>query len=171
MAMLRCSKTLENRMPQMMNGKLFDTTEVGKMFAGFTFPGFDVGALMTIQSKNLEALTQANQLAVAGFQAFAKMQVELTRDAIEEASALVRDWAETKAPEEKLQKQAAFAKKALARGVTNTHEMVELAGKTQAAAFGVLNKRFSESMDEMASFAKKEPVTSEQNGTKKAQRR
>jgi phasin family protein len=155
----------------MMNGKPFDATEVGKMFAGFTFPGFDVGAVMAIQSKNLEALTQANQLAVAGFQAFAKMQVELTRAAIEEASALVRDWAETKAPEEKLQKQAAFAKRALARGVTNTHEMVELAGKTQAAAFGVLNKRFTESLDEMASFAKKEPETSMQNGTKKAQRR
>jgi len=169
--MLRCSKTLKNGMPQMMNGKIFDTTEVGKMFAGFKFPGFDAGALMTIQSKNLEALTQANQLAVAGFQAFAKMQVELTRDAIDEASALVRDWAETNAPEEKLQKQAAFAKKALARGVSNTHEMVELASKTQAAAFGVLNKRFTESMDEMASFARKEPETSLQNGTKKAHRR
>jgi phasin family protein len=144
------------RMTTMMNGKPFDTTEVGKMFAGFTFPGFDVEALMTAQRRNLEAFTQANQLAVEGFQAFAKMQVELTRTAMDEASALVRDWAETGAPEEKLQKQATFAKKALAKGVSNARELIELAGKTQTEAFDVLNKRFTESLDEMTSFTKKE---------------
>ena len=150
----------------MINGKFFDTTEVGKMFAGFTFPGFDVEALMATQRKNLEAFTQANQLAVEGFQAFAKMQAELTRTAIDEASAMVRDWAETGAPEAKLQKQAAFAKKALAQGMSNTRELVELAGKTQAEAFDVLNKRFTESLDEMTSFAKKET----KKETKMAQR-
>ena len=155
----------------MMNGKRFDSTEVGNMFARFTLPGFDVGALMAIQSKNLEALTQANRLAVEGFQAFAKMQVKLTRTAIDEAAALVRGWVETSAPEEKLQKQAAFAKKALAKGVSNAHELVELAGKTQAEAFDVLNKRFTRSLDETTSFAKKETETGMKNGTKKAQRR
>ena len=150
----------------MINGKFFDTTEVGKMFAGFTFPGFDVEALMAAQRKNLEAFTQANQLALEGFQAFAKMQAELTRTAIDEASVMVRDWAETGAPEAKLRKQAAFAKKALATGVSNTRELVELAGKTQAEAFDVLNKRFTESFDEMISFTKKET----KKETKMAQR-
>ena len=140
----------------MLNGKFFDTTEVSKMFAGFTFPGFDVEALMATQRKNLEAFTQANQLAVAGFQALAKMQVELTRAAMDQASTLVRDWAETSAPEVKLQKQAEFAKQALEKGVSNTRELVELASKTQTEAFDVLNKRFTESVDEMTSFVKKE---------------
>jgi len=140
----------------MMDGKFFDTTDVGKMFAGFTFPGFDAQALMASQRKNLEALTQANQLAVSGFQAFARMQAELTRDAFDEASAMMRDWTETAAPEAKLQKQAAFAKQALAKGVSNARELAELAAKTQAETFEVLNKRFTESLDEMTSFAKKE---------------
>ena len=140
----------------MLNGKFFDTTEVSKMFAGFTFPGFDVEALMATQRKNLEAFTQANQLAVAGFQALAKMQVELTRAAMDQASTLVRDWAETSAPEVKLQKQAEFAKQALEKGVSNTRELVQLAGKTQTEAFDVLKKRFTESVDEMTSFVKKE---------------
>lgn len=140
----------------MLNGKFFDTTEVSKMFAGFTFPGFDVEALMATQRKNLEAFTQANQLAVAGFQALAKMQVELTRAAMDQASTLVRDWAETSAPEVKLQKQAEFAKQALEKGVSNTRELVELASKTQTEAFDVLKKRFTESVDEMTSFVKKE---------------
>ena len=140
----------------MMNGKFFDTAEVSKMLAGFNFPGLDMQALMVTQRKNLEAFTQANQLAVEGFQAFAKMQADLTRDAIEEASAMARDWAQTSAPEEKLQKQAAFAKQALAKGVDNARELAELAGKTQASTFEVLNKRFTESLDELAAYAKKE---------------
>jgi len=46
--------------------------------------------------------------------------------------------------------------------VSNSREPVELAGKTQAQAFQLLNKRFNESLDEMTSFAK--------NGAKTAQR-
>lgn len=140
----------------MMNGKFFDTTEVSKMFSGFNFPGMDMQALMATQRKNLEAFTQANQLAVEGFQAFAKMQADLTRDAIEEVQAMAREWAQTAAPEEKFQKQAAFAKQALAKGVSNARELAELAGKTQAETFEVLNKRFTESLDELTAFAKKE---------------
>ena len=140
----------------MLTGKFFDTADVSKMFAGFTFPGFDVEALMATQRKNLEAFTQANQLAVEGFQAVAKMQVELARAAMEQASALVRDWSETSTPEAKLQKQAEFAKQALEKGVSNTRELVQLAGKTQTEAFDVLKKRFTESVDEMTSFVKKE---------------
>jgi phasin family protein len=140
----------------MLTGKFFDTADVSKMFAGFTFPGFDVEALMATQRKNLEAFTQANQLAVAGFQALAKMQVELSRAAMEQASALVRDWAETSTPEVKLQKQAEFAKQALEKGVSNTRELVQLAGKAQTEAFDVLKKRFTESVDEMTSLVKKE---------------
>src|SRR5271168_3601459 len=91
-------------MAAMMNGKFFDTADVSKMFAGFNFPGFDMQALMATQRKNLEAFTQANQLAVEGLKAFTKMQVDLTREAIDEASAMAREWAETAAPEEKFQK-------------------------------------------------------------------
>jgi phasin family protein len=166
--MLQCSKTLMNfqdGMAAMINGKFFDTADVSKLFGGFTLPGFDFEALMAVQRKNLEAFTQANQLAIEGFQAFAKMQVDLTRTAIDEASALMRDWAETGAPEAKLHKQAEFAKNALAKGVSNTRELVELASKTQTEAFDVLKKRFTESVDEMASFAKKETKS-----TKVAQR-
>ena len=139
----------------MMNGKPFDTTEVGKMFAGFTFPGFDVEALMTAQRKNLEAFTQANQLAVQGFQELAKRQVEFARTAMDEASALVRGWTETGTAEERLQKQAVFAKQALEKSVEGARELVELAGKTQTEAFDVLTKRFSESIEEWGTIAKK----------------
>jgi len=141
-------------MAAMINGKFFET-EVGKLFAGFPFATLDVEALMAAQRKNLEALTQANQLAVQGFQEIAKRQVEFARGAMDEASTMVREWTETGTAEERLQKQAAFAKQAFERGVNGTREVVELAGKTQTEAFDVLNKRFAESVEEWGTLAKK----------------
>jgi phasin family protein len=138
----------------MVNGKFFET-EVGKLFAGFPFAGIDVEAVMASQRKNLEALTQANQLAVQGFQELAKRQVEFARTAMDEASAMVRGWSETGTAEERLQKQATFAKQALEKSVEGARELVELAGKTQTDAFDVLTKRFSESIDEWGTLAKK----------------
>ena len=138
----------------MINGKFFET-EVGKFFAGFPFATLDVEALMAAQRKNLEALTQANQLAVQGFQEIAKRQVEFARGTLDEASTMVREWSETGTAEERLQKQAAFAKQAFERGVNGTREVVELAGKTQTQAFDVLNKRFAESVEEWGTLAKK----------------
>ncbi len=138
----------------MVNGKFFET-EVGKLFAGFPFASLDVEAAMTSQRKNIEAFTQANQLAVQGFQELAKRQVEFARTAMDEATSLVRDWTSIGTAEERLQKQAAFAKQALEKSVTGTREIVELAGKTQTEAFEVLNKRFSESLEEWGTIAKK----------------
>jgi len=138
----------------MINGKFFET-EVSKLFAGFPFATLDVEAVMASQRKNLEALTQANQVAVQGFQEIAKRQVELARSAMDEASTLVREWSETGTAEERLQKQAAFAKQAFERGISSTREVVELAGKTQTEAFDVLNKRFAESVEEWGTLSKK----------------
>jgi phasin family protein len=141
-------------MQAMVNGKFFET-EVGKLFAGFPFASLDVEAAMASQRKNIEAFTQANQLAVQGFQELAKRQVEFARTAMDEATSLVRDWTSIGTAEERLQKQAAFAKQALEKSVTGTREIVELAGKTQTEAFDVLNKRFSESLEEWGTIAKK----------------
>ena len=45
--------------------------DVTKMFADFRFRPFDVEALWAAQRRNIEALSQANQLAVEGVQALA----------------------------------------------------------------------------------------------------
>ena len=88
-------------MQAMVNGKFFET-EVGKLFAGFPFASLDVEAVMASQRKNLEAFTQANQLAVQGFQELAKRQVEFARTAMDEATSLVRDWAGTRSEERRV---------------------------------------------------------------------
>ena len=74
--------------------------DVTKMFADFRFRPFDVEALWAAQRRNLEAFTQANQLAAEGMQTLARRQIELTREAFEGFSALLRDLSQPASPED-----------------------------------------------------------------------
>jgi phasin family protein len=137
------------------NGKhTFLDMDVGKAFAGFNFPGLDVESLVAYQRKNLEALTQANQLAVEGVQAVARRQVELARQAVDEASVLVRELTQPGAPEERIAKGAEYAKTAFEKGVANARELAELVTKANTEAFAVLQKRVAEGFEEMRDYAK-----------------
>ena len=133
----------------MINGKpSFLDIDVGKAFAGFAFPGLDVEALMAAQRKNLEALTQANQLAVEGVQAVARRQVEIARQAVDETSAAFRDLTQPGAPEERIAKNVDLAKQAFEKGIANARELAELVTKANTEAFNVIAKRMSESFEE-----------------------
>lgn len=140
----------------MINGKqtLFDM-DVGKLFAGFNFPGFDVETLMASQRKNIEALTQANQLAVEGVQAVTRRQVEIARQAFDEASAAMRDMSQPSAPEERVAKNAEIAKQAFEKGVANARELTDLVTKAQTEAFAVITRRVTEGLDELRNQAKR----------------
>jgi phasin family protein len=139
----------------MNNGKTFFDMDVGKAFAAFNFPGFDVETILASQRKNFEAFTQANQLAVEGVQALAKRQVEIATAAIEEAQAALKDLTVPGAAEEKLAKNAELAKASYDKALAATRELSDLIAKTSGDAFGVLNKRFTESFEEFKSFTAK----------------
>jgi phasin family protein len=137
------------------NGKhSFLDMDVGKAFAGFTFPGLDVESIVAAQRKNLEALTQANQLAVEGVQALARRQVEIAREAVDEVSSLVREWSQPGAPEERIVKNAEYAKQAFEKGVANAKELAELVTKANTEAFNVIQKRVAEGFEELRDYAK-----------------
>lgn len=139
----------------MINGKqTFFDVDVSKAFAGFTFPGFDVESMVAAQRKNLEALTQANQLAVEGVQAVARRQVELARQAVDEASAVLREWTQPGAPEERLAKNVELAKHAFEKGVANARELAELVTKANTEAFNVIQKRVAEGFEEIRDYTK-----------------
>src|SRR5258707_2233842 len=132
---------------------LFDM-DFGKAFAGLPFPGFDVESLVAAQRKNIEAFTQANQLAVEGAQAVARRQVEIARQAVDEASALMREWTQPGAPEERIAKNAEIAKTAFEKGIANARELAELVTKANTDAFNILNKRVAEGFEELREYAK-----------------
>lgn len=138
----------------MLNGKQsFLDYDVTKAFGGFTVPGFNVEAMMASQRKNVEALTQANQLAIEGAQAFARRQVEIAREAVEDASTMFREFSQPGAPQEKLAKNTELAKSSFEKGLATAKELTELVTKANTEAFNVLTKRVTESFQEMRDVA------------------
>ena len=111
--------------------------------------------LWAAQRRNLEAFSQASQLAAEGMQALARRQIELTRETFEGFSALLRDLSQPVSPEDRIAKNTDYAKQMLEKGVNHGREVVSIAAKTGADAAEVLQKRATESLDEMRVMASK----------------
>jgi phasin family protein len=130
--------------------------DVSKVLGDFRFPGLDLHALADAQRKNLEALTQASQLAIESARALAQRQSEIAQAAAQEASAMLRDWTQPGAPEDRIAKGAEAAKQALEKGWAHARELNELGSKASADVFSVIARRISEGFDEVRLYAKKQ---------------
>jgi len=131
----------------------FDLT---KGFGDFRLPGLDIETLVTTQRKNLEAMTQASQLALEGAQAVAQRHVEIVRQVIEEVPAVLRDWTEPCAAEHRLAKNVDVTKQALEACVANARELAEITAKAGNDVVSVLTRRMSESFDDLRLYTKKQ---------------
>ena len=123
----------------------FDMT---KLFADFRFRPLDIEAAWAAQRRNIEALSQANQAAVDGVQAVARCQIEMTREAFEGFSALMRDMATPASTEDRVAKNAEYVKKMLDKSVNRGREIATIATKVGNDAAEILHKRASEGLDE-----------------------
>jgi phasin family protein len=128
----------------------FDMT---KVFADFRFRPFDVEAAWAAQRRNIEALSQANQLAVESVQAVARRNIELTRETFEGFSTLMRDLAAPASTDERIAKNTDYVKHMLEKGVSHGREIASIAAKAGTEAAELLHKRASESLDELRGFA------------------
>jgi phasin family protein len=128
--------------------------DVTKMMADFRFRPFDVEALMAVQRRNIEALSQANQLAVEGVQAVARRQIEIARQALEDVSALMRDFVQPVSTDDRIAKNTEYAKQMLEKSISHGREITQLAAKAGSEAADILHKRACEGLDELREFAK-----------------
>ena len=127
--------------------------DVTKIFADFRFRPFDVEAAWAAQRRNIEALSQANQLAVESMQTLAKRQIELTRETFEGFSALWRDLAAPASTEDRIAKNTEYMKQMLEKGVKHGGEIATITAKAGTKATEILHKRANESLDEMRALA------------------
>jgi phasin family protein len=122
--------------------------DFGKLFSNGKMPSFDVEGAMAAQRKNVEAFTQANQVAIEGAQAFAKRQAEIVREAVETYSKLAKEVAQLGA-EERFAKQAQVGKEIFEQAIANIGELKEIAEKSQAQVTSVISKRMADNFDEV----------------------
>ena len=123
--------------------------DITKYLGDFKVPGVDVDTLVTRQKKNIEALTEANRLAYDGLQAVVKRQVEILRQTMDEVGRAGQDITAPGTPQDKAAKQTELAKDAFERSLSNARELAEMIAKANSEAFDLLNKRFTQNLEEM----------------------
>ena len=134
---------------------LFADFDMSKLMGNLQIPGLDVASLMNIQRKNIEALTEANKVAVAGMQAVAKRQVELLAQAMAQTTAIAKEFSGSSNPQEIRAKQTQLTQQAFEKALSEMRELAELIAKSNSESLQVLNKRFVESLEELKSISAK----------------
>jgi phasin family protein len=128
----------------------FNADEMMKVFGQMKMPGMmDLSSLAEAQKRNLEALATANRLAMEGVQAIAKRNMEILQQTMTEMGEAAQRMSNAEAsPQAKAAQQADMLKAAYERAVSNMKEIADLIQKSNGEALGVLNRRFSEALEE-----------------------
>lgn len=133
--------------------------DVFKMFSDFKMPAMpampDMEAVTAAQRKNIEALSAANRIALEGAQAVARRHMEILQQSVTEMTDAMKSLASAEAPQDKAARQAEFAKSTYEKAVANLQELADLIQRSNSEAVGLLNKRFTEAMDEVKSLVGK----------------
>ncbi len=134
-------------------GRDFD---VSKMFSEMKMPAMpDMEAVLSAHRRNLEALSEANRVALEGAQAVARRHMEIMQATMSELSSTIKSLAVTDTPVDRAAKQTELLKQAYENAVSNTRELGDLIQRANAEAMQRLNARFSEAMNEMKVLFKK----------------
>jgi phasin family protein len=116
---------------------------------------FDIRAVMEAQRKNMQALTEANQCVMNGWQAMAKRQAEMVSQFVQDNSGLAAQSISPASPQDAMAKQADLLKTACSQAMENAREIAEIARKCTAETADVLNRRLTSGMGEIKKTASK----------------
>jgi phasin family protein len=130
--------------------------DVMKTFAEYktpSMPAFDVTQIVNVGRRNAEAVSAAGQALAESAQAITRRQAELARAHVEKVLKTTKDMLVNGSPEINTAKQVEFAKSMFESSLNNLREVGELVTKSGFEVFDVLNRRASQSIEEMSSAA------------------
>ena len=116
-------------------------------------PSFDVSSAVSIGRRNAEAVTAAGQAVSESVQAISRRQAELARTNVEKLLKTTKDMLVNGSPEINTGKQVELAKTMFEASLNNLREVSELVTKSGFEVFDVLNKRATESIEELSSYS------------------
>ncbi len=116
---------------------------------------FDIRAVMEAQRKNMQALTEANQCMINGWQAMAKRQAEMVSQFVQDNSGLAGQAISPTAPQDAIAKQAELLKTTCSQAMENAREIAEIARKCTSETAEIVNRRISAGMGEIKKSAAK----------------
>jgi len=130
--------------------------DFSKLFSEMKVPALpDVEGVLATHKRNLEALSDANRVALEGAQAVARRHLEILQSTMSELTDGIKSLSVTQAPASRAAKQAELLKHAYESAVSNTRELGDLIQKSNTEAMQKLNHRFSEAMNEVKALFNK----------------
>lgn len=120
-----------------------------------SLPNFDVSNIVNAGRRNAEAVTAAGQCLAESAQVIARRQAELARAHVEKVLKSTKDMLVNGSPEINTTKQVELAKSVFETSLNNLREVSELVAKSGFEVFDVLNKRATESLEELQTAAPK----------------
>jgi phasin family protein len=115
----------------------------------------DMEALVAAQRRNLEALTEANKVALEAAQAIGRRNLEIMQQTMTDLSEGMQALASPDEPGARAANQAETVRRSYEHAVTSMKELAEMIQHANADAMEVLNKRFLEAMEEVSSLAQR----------------
>ena len=114
---------------------------------------FDINTVVASGRRNAETITAAGQAVAESCQAIARRQAELARADVEKVLKSTKDMLVNGSPEINTRKHVELAKSVFESSLNNLREVSELVTKSGFEVFDVLNKRASESLEELSDAA------------------
>ncbi|WP_460252634.1 phasin family protein [Acidiphilium sp. MT5] len=131
-------------------GAFMPDIDFSKTFGAMKMPAMpDMDVVLSAYRRNMDALSEANRVALEGAQAVARRHMEIMQQTMTELTDQLRGLSATETPKARAAKQAELLKHAYETAVTNMRDLGDLIQRSNHEAVSKLNHRFSEAMDEM----------------------
>lgn len=133
----------------------FDMSEMMKPFQMMSIPGMDVSEWVSMQQKNVDALTKANQVLLDGTQQVMEKQMQIMQKAVDEATKAAQDLLEEKDASAQASKRFDLAKDAFTQAVGSLDEVSDIATKSNREAMELIKSRALDAFDELKTIVEK----------------
>jgi phasin family protein len=119
--------------------------DLGRMVEKFKIPGIDVAAIVEVQSKDMEALAEANRLAYEGIKTLADRRNQILKESLSHWQEAMK----AAAGPDALSKQAELARDGVQRAMANMRELAEMEAAARSKAWKVVQDRFQENLADL----------------------
>ncbi len=127
-----------------------------RMLADMKMPAMpDMEPMIAASRRNMETFSAANRVALEGAQTVARRHMEIMQQTMTEMTDAMKAMASPEAPQAKAAKQAELLKQTYEHAVANFKELGDLIQRSNAEAMELLNRRFTEAMNEVKMLAEK----------------
>lgn len=126
---------------------------------GFGSAPVDMKNIMESSRKTMQAITEAQQIAIESMQAIAQRQSEILSQFVQDQSAIARDIVNEGTPEEKIARSAEMFSKAFEKSISSSREVADLLNKSTREASDIINNRVKVALNEIKSTVEENPIT------------